>query len=74
MKEFFKKIERFFKALLGHIKKGSPKVSEEIQKKRMSICEDCPFYNVKDNTCNDCGCYLPLKTKWADQECPQNKW
>lgn len=69
-----KKLIRFLKALLNHIIKGSPKVSKDIQKERMEICYKCPFYNKENNTCNDCGCYLPLKTKWKDQECPQKKW
>lgn len=39
---------------------------------RMNICNDCLAKN--DNTCTACGCYLPLKTRLRESECPMDEW
>jgi hypothetical protein len=48
------------------------KVSEEVQQERMKICSDCE-HNVM-GICKKCGCILHLKTQWAANECPIDKW
>lgn len=49
--------------------------SEEIKKlaeKRANICASCPS-NI-NNICDDCGCYLPAKTKSPSSNCPKKLW
>lgn len=68
-----------FKARVLHI---APLVAVEISDKRMSICNGCPelrtktnFRGVKD-TCKQCGCFMPEKTKLPGAFCPLDppKW
>ncbi len=47
---------------------------EEVYEKRMKICKKCPKYDEKQNRCIECGCYLPMKAKFALDDCPLNKW
>ena len=46
-------------------------------------CNSNLFLNIKDNTVTNykiknsyqgCGCYLKLKTRVVDEECPAKKW
>lgn len=50
------------------------KVSQEVQKKRMSICESCDKLYKPTYTCKACGCFMNVKTWMGDQKCPLNKW
>jgi hypothetical protein len=47
-------------------------VSDEVQEERMLICHQCPKFC--DGRCIECGCYMRLKTKFAEVECPIGKW
>lgn len=49
-------------------------VSDEVQKKRMSVCKKCPFYIKVTHQCKKCGCIMNLKTKLSDAYCPVGKW
>ena len=44
---------------------------EEVQR-RLSICDGCEKKN--GNTCDECQCFLDMKTKFAIQQCPLEKW
>ena len=48
------------------------KLSREAQR-RWEICEECPSL-IRFNRCEDCGCFMKLKTKVAKAECPRYKW
>ena len=37
---------------------------------RMHQCLRCPMYGQKTKTCGLCGCYVPIKAAFRDQECP----
>lgn len=67
------RIKNFLKALIDHIKTGLRKSSKREQNKRMRICNNCEYQNEKKE-CTICGCYLPMKTAWKEQKCPENKW
>lgn len=41
-------------------------------KERLDICKGCP--KLKANVCQECGCFMPLKTKLKHAECPIGKW
>lgn len=41
--------------------------------KRMQICKQCPKLNSL-NFCNECACFMPLKTKMSSATCPIGKW
>ena len=54
---------------------GNVKISpQELADRRYAICTACPMYNKVLLICNDCGCFLPAKTKLKEATCPQNKW
>lgn len=50
------------------------RVSENVQKQRLSICETCPSFIHVTKQCMNCGCIMPLKTKLKDATCPLGKW
>lgn len=67
----------FVKASTRFALSGFHQVSEEEQAKRIAICIECPFFNdtnPDDPLCNHCSCHLNLKSQWATEKCPINKW
>lgn len=57
-----------------HILSTSNTVDEEIGKKRMEICEQCPELSPKTKQCKQCGCFMVMKTKITLATCPLEKW
>lgn len=60
-------------------------VTESEAAERMSVCFFCPKRNEKENVCDECGCFLDLKTRakinWNAKKlrneithCPLGKW
>jgi hypothetical protein len=47
-------------------------VSSLEAKERLDICKQCPKLTAK--VCQECGCFMPLKTKLKHAECPIGKW
>jgi hypothetical protein len=43
-------------------------------KPRTAICNLCQHKNKKLNSCNECGCFLPAKTRVEDAQCPFGYW
>lgn len=41
---------------------------------RMEICNSCPELVKATKQCTKCGCFMTLKTKLANAECPLGKW
>jgi len=41
---------------------------------RYAICEKCPRFFKITAQCKECGCFMKIKTKMPDQECPLGKW
>jgi hypothetical protein len=74
------KIQTFIKSLFFHIMLGLPKSTQQEIDTRYNICNQCEDYNIKNQECNQCGCFISKKKiflnklAWADQRCPINKW
>lgn len=51
-----------------------PKASDEKSDSRFSICKECPELIQLTGTCKKCGCFMFLKTKLENAECPLGKW
>ena len=49
------------------------KVSEELHDQRAETCKNCEKLN-KLRFCDECGCFMPLKTWLKMSQCPLNKW
>lgn len=62
-----KNIIQGFKALAGLSEK-------ELYDKRMPICKACDKFNKAIYVCNNCGCFLPAKTRVQTEACPEGKW
>ena len=41
---------------------------------RFKICKTCPELIKATNQCKVCGCFMNLKTKLIQAECPIGKW
>lgn len=54
--------------------KNIGRVGEEIHKERMSICNQCPELIKATHQCKKCGCFMNLKTKLPNADCPLGKW
>jgi len=39
---------------------------------RIKICRQCEHYTAF--ICTQCGCLMPVKTKFKNSACPLNKW
>lgn len=50
------------------------KVPEEVAESRMKICLSCEHLIKPINSCSKCGCFMNLKTKLTNVECPIKKW
>jgi hypothetical protein len=46
----------------------------ELVEKRTSICRACPWFVPKGQRCAKCGCVVPLKAYFKEEECPIGKW
>lgn len=42
--------------------------------KRMNICLGCEHLIKLTRQCEECGCFMNLKTKLKDARCPVEKW
>lgn len=49
-------------------------VSAEEQQQRLEQCKRCDKFVKLMNVCNQCGCYMPAKTKFKMASCPLEKW
>jgi len=47
-------------------------IDAETQAKRLAECEACEHFN--GTTCDQCGCIMALKIKFAHMECPIGRW
>jgi len=48
--------------------------SSDLALQRTSICKSCPWYVAKAQRCAKCGCVVPLKVYFEEEECPIKKW
>ena len=40
----------------------------------LNICKSCEYFNESLHQCRHCGCFLQIKTSWASEKCPIDKW
>jgi len=45
-----------------------------VHAKRMDICKECDRFRENTQTCEICGCFMPLKSTMANMKCPIDKW
>jgi hypothetical protein len=46
----------------------------EVSKERYTICQSCDNFNSLTTLCNECKCFMLIKTKLQAAVCPINKW
>lgn len=69
-----------FDLFKARVLKTAPLVAVEISDRRFDICKGCPELRKKTNrkglkdTCQQCNCYMPEKTKLPGAFCPIGKW
>jgi hypothetical protein len=54
--------------------KNLGRVQEAVAEGRMAICRECPKFISLTTQCLECGCFMNLKTKLPNAECPIHKW
>lgn len=53
---------------------GVDKVDEQKASDRYAICLECPELINATKQCKQCGCFMALKVKLKNAECPIGKW
>lgn len=53
---------------------NQPRSEEELMQARLDICKSCEFFRAKTEQCKKCGCFMKLKTKLKNANCPIGKW
>lgn len=48
--------------------------SDEDAAFRYDICVKCPLFISSTGQCSRCGCFMKIKTKIKNAECPEHKW
>jgi Family of unknown function (DUF6171) len=49
-------------------------VSDDVRESRLEICRSCEFFEKVKSRCSKCGCFMEIKTKFANVQCPIDKW
>ena len=49
-------------------------VKEEVYQDRISICKECVYYFKPTGSCKICLCFMSIKARLGNQECPQKYW
>jgi len=70
-KNLAKSLGRTAKAALSGVEILS---GAELVEKRTSICRACPWFVPKGQRCAKCGCVVPLKAYFKEEECPIGRW
>jgi len=45
-----------------------------VSDERLKICKACEHFIKTTTTCKKCGCFMIIKTKLVNSECPIGKW
>lgn len=56
------------------IRQQSILISIDIRNKRFSVCQSCDLFNHDNGRCNECGCFMKVKSLLSAMECPLDKW
>ena len=49
-------------------------VTREEYQNRYTICKTCEQFNSALALCKECSCFMPMKCKLSEAECPNQKW
>lgn len=49
-------------------------VEKPIAQKRYNICKKCDKFLSVTAQCKECGCFMKMKVKLENAECPLGKW
>lgn len=52
---------------------SQPRADKETRASRLGVCKECPSFKLK-SVCNECGCFMPVKTWLSNATCPLGKW
>ena len=63
-------IDKVYSTLTG---KEPTKVPETVRNLRLAECKSCPKL-INTGNCSECGCFVSLKTEYAEEACPLGKW
>jgi uncharacterized paraquat-inducible protein A len=75
MHSMLKNIKSSFVNNVKSVAQGnSLKVTTEEASARLSICNQCEFFNKEKQRCSKCGCKMAIKTYLKAEKCPLNKW
>ena len=47
---------------------------KDIIAKRLDECQSCEHFIKSPSRCNECGCFMKVKTRLATARCPIGKW
>jgi hypothetical protein len=47
---------------------------ETLAQSRYNVCKSCDRFISLTRLCRECGCFMPLKTKFQETVCPLKKW
>jgi len=50
------------------------RVTENVAEQRYSICLGCPELLKLTKQCKKCGCFMSVKTRLKNANCPIGKW
>ena len=53
---------------------SDPNVPQSIAQMRYDICKQCEHFIAITKMCNNCWCFMPLKTMLKHERCPIGKW
>jgi hypothetical protein len=53
---------------------NQPKSSDELIATRLEIFKSCNWFRHSTQQCKKCGCFMKLKTRLVNANCPLGKW
>lgn len=48
--------------------------TDVVYNQRLDTCKECEYYDVEQNRCKHCGCWLKYKARFKEGHCPIGKW
>jgi hypothetical protein len=61
-------------ALQQYKQSGVLLAEESVVKNRLTICEQCTFFETYQKRCTKCGCFMQAKAHLQAATCPISKW
>jgi len=59
---------------IHHLANKKYYVDERVKRMRHSKCMSCRYYIRQTGQCQDCLCFVALKTKLKTESCPKGFW